>query len=48
MKPNAENFVFKYKIEVDEKGTPIFTEEPKEKRDAKKLLSELWIRIKGN
>ena len=48
LKPNAQNFVFKYKIEVNVNGTPIFTEEPKEKRDAKKLLSELWIRIKGN
>ncbi len=48
MKPNAENFVFKYKIEVDVNGTPSFTEEPKEKRDGKKLLSELWLRIKGN
>lgn len=48
MKPNAENFVFKYKIEMDANGTPFFTEEPKEKRDAKKLLSELWLRIKGN
>lgn len=48
MKPNAENFVFKYKIEIDADGTPFFTEEPKEKRDAKKLLSELWLRIKGN
>ena len=47
-KPNATNFVFKYKIDVDKNGTPFFTEEPKEKRDAKKLLSELWIRIKGN
>tara|TARA_R110002049_G_scaffold46801_1_gene135853 strand:- start:7893 stop:8891 length:999 start_codon:yes stop_codon:yes gene_type:complete len=48
MKPNAENFVFKYKIEIDSAGTPFFIEEPKEKRDAKKLLSELWVRIKGN
>ena len=48
LKPNAENFVFKYKIEVDVNGTPFFKEQPKEKTDAKKLLSELWIRIKGN
>lgn len=48
MKPNAENFVFKYKIEIDTNGTPFFIEEPKEKRDGKKLLSELWLRIKGN
>ena len=45
---NATNFVFKYKIEVDKNGTPFFIEEPKEKRDGKKLLSELWKRIKGN
>jgi inner membrane protein len=48
IQPNSENFVFKYKITVDEKGTPFFTEEPKEKRDGKKLLSDLWIRVKGN
>lgn len=48
LKPNAENFVFKYKIELNAEGTPIFTEEPKEKSDAKKILKELWIRIKGN
>ncbi|MGK0412617.1 MAG: inner membrane protein [Polaribacter sp.] len=45
---NAKNFVFKYKIELDEKGTPFFIEEPKEKQEGKKLLSDLWIRIKGN
>ena len=48
IKPNAQNFVFKYKIEIDRNGTPFFIEEEKEKRDAKKLLSELWQRIKGN
>ena len=48
IKPNAENFVFKYKIEVDANGVPFFIEEPKEKNDAKKLISELWERIKGN
>ncbi|PQJ72828.1 metal-dependent hydrolase [Polaribacter butkevichii] len=47
IKPNAENFVFKYKIEIDENGIPFFIEEPKEKSDGKKLLSELWERIKG-
>lgn len=48
IQPNAQNFVFKYKIEVDKRGTPFFIEEPKAKRDAKKLLSDLWQRIKGN
>lgn len=46
--PNATNFVFKYKIEIDKNGTPFFVEETKEKRDGKKLLSELWTRIQGN
>ncbi|QOD61266.1 metal-dependent hydrolase [Polaribacter haliotis] len=48
IKPNATNFVFKYKINVDENGTPFFIEEPKEKSDGKKLVFDLWERIKGN
>ncbi|MGJ8745784.1 hypothetical protein [Polaribacter sp.] len=48
LKSDAENFVFKYKIEIDANGIPFFIEEPKEKRDVKRLLSELWTRIKGN
>jgi inner membrane protein len=46
--PNASNFVFKYKIEVASNGTPFFIEETKEKGVGKKLLSDLWLRIKGN
>ncbi|WP_299016453.1 metal-dependent hydrolase [uncultured Polaribacter sp.] len=45
---NATNFVFKYKITVDKNGIPFFTEEKKAKRDGKKLIKELWARIKGN
>ncbi|MCD8453149.1 metal-dependent hydrolase [Tenacibaculum finnmarkense genomovar ulcerans] len=48
MHPNAENFVFKYKITVDNSGEVIFTEQPKDNRDGKKLLTELWTRLKGN
>lgn len=48
VKPKAENFVFKYKITVDDVGNVTFTEEPKDKRDAKKLVSDLWVRLKGN
>ncbi|GAA4230475.1 metal-dependent hydrolase [Postechiella marina] len=48
MKPNSQNFVFKYSITVDATGEVVFTEMPKGKRDAKKLLSELWTRLKGN
>lgn len=48
LKPKAENFVFKYKITVDNSGDILFTEEPKDKRDGKKLISDLWVRLKGN
>ncbi|WP_439131832.1 metal-dependent hydrolase [Polaribacter sp.] len=48
IQPNAQNFVFKYKIKIDKNGTPFFIEEKKKKRDAKKLLTELWQRIQGN
>ena len=48
IQPNAQNFVFKYRIKVDTEGVPHFIEEPKANRDAKKLLSDLWKRIKGN
>jgi inner membrane protein len=46
--PNASNFVFKYKIKVASNGTLSFIEEAKEKGDGKKLLLDLWMRIKGN
>lgn len=45
---DAQDFVFKYKIDVDADGNPFFTEVPKNQEDAKKLLVELWTRIKGN
>ena len=48
MRQNAENFVFKYKIKIDAKGTPFFIEQKKAKRDGKKLIFELYKRIKGN
>jgi inner membrane protein len=48
IQPNATNFVFKYKIEVATDGTPSFIEEPKDRSDGKKLLLDLWTRIKGN
>ena len=46
--PNSQNFVFKYKITEDNVGNVTLKEERKDKRDGKKLLSELWIRLKGN
>ncbi|MFD2915791.1 metal-dependent hydrolase [Psychroserpens luteus] len=46
--PKAQNFVFQFKIDVDNSGKVEFIEAPKDTRDGKKLLSELWIRLKGN
>ncbi|MFT5641970.1 MAG: inner membrane protein [Cyclobacteriaceae bacterium] len=46
--PQAQNFVFKYKIAIDSLGKVEFIEEPKDKSDGKKLLSDLWVRLKGN
>lgn len=46
--PKAEDFVFKYEIKTDGFGNVQFIEAPKDTRDGKKLLSELWIRLKGN
>ncbi|WP_093145014.1 metal-dependent hydrolase [Ulvibacter litoralis] len=46
--PQSQNFVFQYKITQDASGSVTFTEAPKNKRDGKKLLSELWKRVKGN
>ena len=48
MSPEAENFVFQYVIETDTNGNVTFTEVPKDAIDGKKLLSELWQRVKGN
>lgn len=48
MEPNSQNFVFKYRIDENSVGEVEFTEEPKGTRDGKKLLKELWERVKGN
>lgn len=48
LKPKSENFVFQYKIEVNDLGDVTFVEMPKDNRDGEKLLSELWLRLKGN
>ncbi len=43
----ATNFVFSYKIKKQNEALT-FTEKPKGSRDAKKLMRQLWQRIKGN
>ena len=48
LKPDAQNFVFKYRIDVTSTGEVHFTEEPKDGRDGKKLIGELWERVRGN
>lgn len=48
LEPNSQDFVFQYKIEEDYSGNVIFTEQEKTKRDAKKLMTDLWERVKGN
>ena len=48
LEPKSENFVFQYKMDVDDSGKVRFVEAPKDTRDGKKLLSDLWTRIKGN
>lgn len=44
----SENFVFQYKIEINDFGEVAFKEMPKDNRDGKKMLAQLWTRIKGN
>ena len=48
LKPNSENFVFKYLIDVDASGNVKFIEQKKTQTDGKKLILSLWERIKGN
>ncbi|MBU2951094.1 metal-dependent hydrolase [Tamlana agarivorans] len=48
IKPDPNQFVFKYEIQQDLDGTINFVETPKNSEDAKGLVSELWQRIKGN
>lgn len=45
--PNSEKYAFSFRLEK-ENGELKVTEEPKDTGDAKKLLSDLWERIKGN
>lgn len=48
MEEGAQNFVFQYEIVRDENGQVQFIEQEKSPRDGKKLMSDLWTRIKGN
>ncbi|HLT34289.1 MAG TPA: metal-dependent hydrolase, partial [Aquaticitalea sp.] len=48
LKPQSQDFVFKYLIEVASDGTVRFIEQEKTPRDGRKLMSDLWQRVKGN
>lgn len=48
MEANAQNFVFQYEIVQDDNGDVYFVEQEKSKRDGKKMMTDLWSRIKGN
>ena len=47
LSPNANTFVFSYEI-LEENNTIFFKERKKNPEDGKKLVKELWTRIKGN
>src|SRR5690606_19469175 len=48
MEPDAQDFVFQYKVETNTNDELYFTETQKDRGDAEKLLKQLWERIKGN
>ncbi|MCG2461046.1 metal-dependent hydrolase [Flavobacteriaceae bacterium F89] len=48
MDSKAHNFVFQYRIHLDNPGHLKFVETPKNRDNAKQLLQDLWVRVKGN
>jgi inner membrane protein len=48
LEKGSQDFVFQYRIDVDDNNIVTFTEVEKNTRDGKKLVSSLWERIKGN
>jgi len=47
LKPNSQNFAFQYEIKTTNSKVS-FVETKKNREDAKQLLSDLWMRLKGN
>jgi inner membrane protein len=48
LEPHAQDFVFKYEIKTESSGHVSFIEQEKAPRDAKKLMADLWDRLRGN
>lgn len=46
--PKNQNFVFQYQLEVTDDHQVNFVEVKKDRQDGKKLIYELWLRVKGN
>ena len=46
--PGSKDFVFKYKITQHDSGLVELTEVDKNPRDGRKLMGDLWMRVKGN
>ncbi|MBV6641048.1 MAG: metal-dependent hydrolase [Cyclobacteriaceae bacterium] len=46
--PRSKDFVFKYKITTHDSGLVELTEVDKNPRDGRKLMGDLWMRVKGN
>ncbi len=46
--PGSKDFVFKYKITTHDSGLVELTEVDKNPRDGRKLMGDLWMRVKGN
>ncbi len=44
----SQDFVFQYRIDVNAESQVTFTEVEKNTRDGKKLLKDLWKRVRGN
>lgn len=47
MQPNAQNFVFQFLIDVDDNGDVNFVEQPKDRKEGKQMMQDLWKRLKG-
>jgi inner membrane protein len=48
LEKGSQDFVFQYRIDVDEDRQVTFTEMEKRPEDGKQLLDDLWERIQGN
>jgi inner membrane protein len=48
LEEDSQDFVFQYRIDVDEDEEVTFTEMEKRPKDGKQLLHDLWERVQGN